>query len=233
MFEKTPGNSFLVAKNKIMLEQHLAMTSISKNQNIFELGIFRGGSTAWLNESLQPKKLIAIDYKDNPVSPLENYIDKKNLRNVIKTYYSIDQKNIEQLNDIYQQEFGDQHLDLVIDDASHLLDESSKSFNFLFPRLRTGGTFILEDWAWAHTTAIEDSRVATHFSGKPPLSTLLMEIIMASASHPGLIDSININSDSAYITRGPAMLDVGSFDISKSYKIHQPYRLNDGLFLSD
>jgi hypothetical protein len=56
-----------------------------------------------------------------------------------------------------------------------------------------------------------------------------MEIIMASASHLGLIDSIN----SAYISRGPTKLDAGSFDISKPYKIHQPYRLNDGLFLSD
>jgi hypothetical protein len=42
-------------------------------------------------------------------------------------------------------EFGAMPLDLVSDDASHLLRETRASFNALFPRLRSGGEYIIED----------------------------------------------------------------------------------------
>ena len=53
--------------------------------------------------------------------------------------------------DLAQTGFGLKlQLDLVIDDASHLLPETTASFNVLFPRLRAGGLFVIEDWSWQH-----------------------------------------------------------------------------------
>ena len=37
-------------------------------------------------------------------------------------------------------------LDLVIDDASHLYGPTMASFEVLFPRLRPGGLYVIEDW---------------------------------------------------------------------------------------
>ena len=44
--------------------------------------------------------------------------------------------------------FGNRPLDLVMDDASHLGPQTRASFETLFPRLRAGGLYIIEDWSW-------------------------------------------------------------------------------------
>ena len=36
--------------------------------------------------------------------------------------------------------------DLIIDDASHMLGPTKTSFEVLFPRLRPGGLYFVEDW---------------------------------------------------------------------------------------
>ena len=55
------------------------------------------------------------------------------------------------MREILDHEFVDESIDLVIDDASHLYVETKASFEELFPRLRPGGLFIIEDWASGHT----------------------------------------------------------------------------------
>ena len=49
--------------------------------------------------------------------------------------------------EIMDREFGDAPLDLVVDDASHLYDETKVALEVLLPRVRPGGLFIIEDWA--------------------------------------------------------------------------------------
>ena len=48
---------------------------------------------------------------------------------------------------IVHKDFNGQ-LDLVIDDASHLYTETKKSFEILFPLLKAGGLYVIEDWSW-------------------------------------------------------------------------------------
>jgi hypothetical protein len=49
------------------------------------------------------------------------------------------------------EQFDGGPLDLVVDDCSHLYEPTRASFNELFPRLRPGGAYVIEDWVWAHT----------------------------------------------------------------------------------
>ena len=53
------------------------------------------------------------------------------------------------LRQIILRELADE-LDLVVDDASHTYEETKASFEFLFPLLRPGGIYVIEDWSWAH-----------------------------------------------------------------------------------
>ena len=90
----------------------------------------------------------------------------------------------------------------MIDDASHLLAESRSSFESLFPRLRPGGLYIIEDWNAGHRFA-DSRRAALNDPSRPdheaiqrriseritqqgfppkPLSRLLTELILARAS---------------------------------------------------
>ena len=50
------------------------------------------------------------------------------------------------LAEIVDEAFGDEPLDLVVDDCSHRYKPSRASFNELFPRLRPGGVYVIEDW---------------------------------------------------------------------------------------
>jgi len=117
-------------------------------KSIFELGIWDGGSTAFWFEYLQPDKLVAIDYLDRENDPtFEAYVERKRLSKRIRTYWRTNQADRERLREIVLTEFDDP-LDLVIDDASHELHATKTSFETLFPLLRPGGTYLLEDWSW-------------------------------------------------------------------------------------
>jgi hypothetical protein len=67
----------------------------------------------------------------------------------LKTYWGIDQADRQALCEIVGREF-DGALDLVIDDASHAYEPTRASFETLFPYLRPGGFYIIEDWAWSY-----------------------------------------------------------------------------------
>lgn len=40
-------------------------------------------------------------------------------------------------------------MDLVVDDASHFYEQTKTSFQTLFPLVRPGGMYIIEDWGWS------------------------------------------------------------------------------------
>jgi hypothetical protein len=80
-------------------------------------------------------------------------------------------------------------VDLVVDDASHTYEATKTSFEILFPLLRPGGIYIIEDWSWAHHPNYQ-SQDAT-FSNRRALSNLLFEQIMVLGS-TALISEIRV-----------------------------------------
>src|SRR5262249_20895591 len=113
--------------------------------NIFELGIWDGGSVAFWCECLHPKKHVAIDITERRDSTyFQRYTQAKGLQDRVRTYWGIDQADITTIRRIVAQEFA-APLDLVIDDASHLYGPTKVSFEALFPLLRQGGVYIIED----------------------------------------------------------------------------------------
>ena len=143
-----PG--LLLKKDRGLLEEldRFFRTSRTEAAAIFELGIWDGGSTAFWFEYFRPDKLVAIDYLDREDDPaFRAYVERQKLSNSLKTYWRTDQSDREQLRAIVGQEFA-VPLDLVIDDASHELHATRASFDTLFPLLRPGGLYLVEDWAW-------------------------------------------------------------------------------------
>jgi hypothetical protein len=138
---------------------------------------------------------------------------------------------------IVDQEF-DGPLDLIIDDSSHLMPQSRESFCALFPKLRPGGAYIVEDWSFAHrmdTTYLDadsegharDKAKATkptdaaavaawnqRLMGTAPLSLLLFELAIACAHVPGLIERIEIGPDLFTVRRGSSPVNSDRFQLS-------------------
>jgi predicted O-methyltransferase YrrM len=143
-----PG--LLLKKDRGLLEEldRFFSTSGTVATAIFELGIWDGGSTAFWFEYFCPDKLVAIDFLDREDDPaFREYVEHQNLSAKLKTFWRTDQSDRDRLRAIVDHEFATP-LDLVIDDASHELHATRASFETLFPLLRPGGLYLIEDWAW-------------------------------------------------------------------------------------
>jgi hypothetical protein len=169
------------------------------------------------------------------VANLESFLDAHRLRDRVRPYYGVDQADRDRLATIVAEEFEGDPIDLVIDDASHLLDPTRASFEVLFPRLRTSGLFVIEDWAWEHAIAhklfvaigsesptehVDEHELSLAFEalGMLPetlaplrsgqfLSDLVSEIIVRKANGDATIGDVAVRPFGAEIRRGPATGD--------------------------
>jgi predicted O-methyltransferase YrrM len=169
---------------------------------IVEIGIRDGGSTSFFAHLARPEKLVAVDIKRPSSTALDDFIDAQGLDDVIVPYYEVDQADESTLATIVEREFGTQCLDLVVDDASHQLDPTRRTFNALYPRLRPGGMYLIEDWST--TYLLPDQR---------PMTALILELIMACVDHEAF-EQITIDGRSLWVRRGHAEIESGSFDVA-------------------
>lgn len=180
--------NFTLVKTKSFINQYLSMTSENFG-HILELGIFQGGSLVFFDKIFKPNRMVGLDIMPNKIPALENYI-KSNATH-IKTYYKSSQGDERLLQKIVKDDLEGQ-LDLVVDDASHLYELTKESFSVLFPLLRAGGTYLIEDWAWSHRENAQTSKHPWH--KKPALTNLLFEIINEFGGGKE-IEHIYINND--------------------------------------
>ena len=120
----------------------------------------------------------------------------------------VDQADRGRLARIADEVFGDAPLDLVVDDCSHLYEATRASFNELFPRLRVGGIYTIEDWNWTH-----EERVAEMFADQVPLTRFILELMLVVASGSGVISEIAVADGLVRVTRGDEEVEARDFDI--------------------
>jgi SAM-dependent methyltransferase len=206
------GADFWLFKVRPLIERYAQLVEELRPRHIFELGIFQGGSTAFLFELARPSRLVAIDRAPPKGGILNQYIAGRDLGDVVRVYDDVDQADRSRLARITAEAFGDEPLDLVIDDCSHLYEPSRASFNELFPRLRPGGVYVIEDWRWAHAPLA--SGQDGMWPDEVPLTRLAFELVLALPSVPGLIADIAINVEAVEVRRGDAQVDPAGFDVS-------------------
>jgi hypothetical protein len=204
---------FCIIKPRWQIERYEELVRRESPKNIFELGIWAGGSTAFLALLARPEKLVAVELSADPAAALETFVKQRRLGGVIATHYGVDQSDTARLREIFDQEFPGGSLDLVVDDASHQVEQTRASFNVLFPRLSPGGTYLIEDWSWAHNAG----PAFKPWSERTPLSVFIFELMMVCAHHPTIIEQILIKKGSAFVRRGSEAIDPDSFDVTENY----------------
>jgi SAM-dependent methyltransferase len=207
------GADFLVFKPRSLVEQYVEWLDRIRPANLVELGVYQGGSTAMLAEIVRPRSLVAIDLKPiQRAAALRRYVESSELGDAIHVHGEVDQGDRARLAEIVDEAIeGD--IDLVIDDCSHLYGPTSASFNELFPRLRPGGVYMIEDWRWAHPSADDDDDVGM-FPGEVPLTRLIFDLVLAVPWVPGVIADITVTPDSVLVTRGEAEVEPSGFDVA-------------------
>ena len=204
-------DGFVLGKTAPVVNTYIEKFRTVQDVNIFEIGIKRGGSTAFFFELFQPKTIAAIDI-GAPAPVLERWIDENHLRNRVKSFYEVNQADVPRLNAIYEQVFGDELLDFVMDDASHLLEETRASFNALFPRLRPGGAYVIEDWVVHECFRGWEALLPPEFHNVAPMSELIKTIVVASAISPQVVAEVVTGAAFVLVRRGEAELGA-DFDV--------------------
>jgi predicted O-methyltransferase YrrM len=206
-------NDFFIFKHRALVERYAKLIDELRPQRIFELGIFGGGSTVFFAAAAPSARVVAIDLK--PVASqferLQQHVTAGGLD--VRAYAGVDQTDRARLAQIVADDFDDAPLDLVVDDCSHLYGPSRASFNELFPRLRPGGAYVIEDWPWAHPPVGDEDAVGM-YPDETPLTRLLFEIVLAIPGAPGVATDITIYDTMAVIRRGEAEVDRATFDIA-------------------
>jgi SAM-dependent methyltransferase len=209
-------DAFPLEKTRAMVEFYLERFGALPVGAMFEIGIRFGASIALFHRLLKPKKLVAIDIVKDAPPALENHIRANGAEATLRPHFGIDQGDVAAVRRVVVEEIGNGSLDLVIDDGCHWLAESRTAFNTLFPRVRPGGAYVLEDWGWAHWPGIWQDHGGL-WADRPSLTQLLLELVMTAASRPDVVASMEVRPDLALVWRGTAQLDAG-FDISRFYR---------------
>jgi len=204
---------FLLLKEK-RLVQNLMKLFPEPIDNMIELGIFGGGSIALYEQLLSPARFVGVDIDRERVGALDEYLERHSATERVKLYYGTDQGDREALRKIARDNFNGQPLDLVIDDCSHRYEPCKASLNTLFPLLRPGGVYLIEDWSWAHG---RDKYFEVFGGEKHPLSKLIFESVLVSATHSRIISEVIINTYQVALVRGPQAIEDGHFDVSEDY----------------
>lgn len=200
---------FVFQKTKPLVDQYAIFwraLSAFRVSHILELGIWDGGSMAFWCEYFKPqlRRYVGIDkgrYGESPY--FRRYLASRGLEPRVTAYWGVDQADSARLREIVGEAF-DGPLDLIMDDASHMYSQTRKSFEALFPFLRPGGLYVIEDWAWAHW---KEFQPPDHpWAGQTPLTRLICELVEATGTSTELISGLRVHEGFAVVERGPLRL---------------------------
>ncbi len=180
-------NDFTIMKTREFLTHYLDLVG-GNYKKVLELGVYQGGSFVFLDSILQPDKISAIEISDVPIPALDGYVAKNKGRAVV--HYATSQDDVAALQRIVADDFNGE-LDLVVDDASHFYEPSRVSFQTLFPKLRHGGMYIIEDWTWSFQASFQDDDAP--WTKQNSLTNLVIDLMEEMAVAP-FIESIEISS---------------------------------------
>jgi predicted O-methyltransferase YrrM len=210
---------FIIMKSRDNIEEYIRVLGLaaSEFENILELGVMLGGSCAFFNALLCPRNHLAVDLveRQTGLAELENMIAQQGRK--LHTAFGVYQDDVDRIVQLFEELMGvPASFDLIIDDASHDYVVTLRSFNRLFPRLRSGGIYVLEDWGWAHWRGIWQDPEDANFQ-RPAMSNVVLHTALCCTSGAGnIISHIDVTPVSAYVYRGPAQLDA-RFAVESSY----------------
>jgi len=218
-----------VRKNRKFVNRYLALEKEFRNCRMVEVGVDQGGGTSFFTKLLQPEALLAIELSNQPVISVAKFLADEDPEHRVSIHWGVDQSDRLKVPDLVSATFGDQSLDLVIDDASHVLTPTIATFEMLFPKLRPGGLFIIEDWSCKHLQEKDlDALIAADPKGKAdqklnaaitsavgtkfemPLSLLICQLVIAAGRNPEWITEVRATDGFCEIRRGTADIAPGT-----------------------
>jgi len=125
---------------------------------LLELGVHRGESLKTWGAYFPRGTVVGIDAYDHKA----DFSTHPNVR-----FELADQRDGERLSEICRRH-APSGFDIIIDDASHLGTFTLMSYQALFPHLKPGGLYCVEDWATGYWSDWPDGAAFSPFELQPP-----------------------------------------------------------------
>lgn len=210
---KTQADRVALLKDRDFLKIYKDLVLNEPVRSVFEIGFFQGGMPLFLADMVAPDKVVAIDWNP-PTDEVTSLIERSGLASTIKLIGNVDQADTRHIRSILDEQFRGQPLDLIIDDCSHFYPQTKACFEALFGYLRPGGKYVIEDWAWTHWPGAPWQTLDSPFYGRPSMTNLIFELIMALGSTIDVIASVNVASRACVIvTRGDGLPHKAAVDL--------------------
>lgn len=209
-------NRFVLVKNDTCMNFYTNWVG-EKPKTIMDVGLFEGGSIVLFDKLFRPERIVGLDLRRNPIQPLDKYASENPH---MKIYYGHSQDKPETLA-AARQNFPN-GIDLVVDDASHLYEQTKATFQMLFPMVSPGGVYVIEDWAWSFTAP--QQRADAPWAQKDAMANLIFEIVAMSAIY-GVIESVKIDSAMVAIRKSTGKLPDAPFDLTPHLRGRQMTRI--------
>jgi hypothetical protein len=197
----TKDDHLVLFKPKSLIDQYVTFWTQHPGytpQTLFEIGVWFGGSAVIWMEALHLRQLVAIDLLTRSgIRPFDDYMAKAGGR--LQVHWGVNQADRPRVRGIVTESFPE-GIDMVVDDGAHLYAETLAGFETVFPHLRPGGFYFIEDWAWAHWE--EDWGL----HGRQPLTRIVSELVEAVGSRKGPVASVTVLPGFVAVERGPGEL---------------------------
>lgn len=196
---------FILVKTGDMIKEYADRLANRQIDSLLELGILRGGSVAFFSEYLKPKRHMAVDIHRGE-GGLDTFATIVNGRageeRQLYVRYDISQADTATIISAYESRFGaEAEFDLIIDDASHNYALTLQAFNGLFPRVKPGGIYAIEDWGWGQWYEGGYQEPSNIEYANPALSNLILFCVLASTTRNAGISKVDITPDTVFVYR--------------------------------
>jgi hypothetical protein len=195
---------FVLMKDRANVLAYVSNLSGSPTRDFLELGIMRGGSCGLFESLYKPQNHMALDiYRQGSdgLDELESAVvaDGRHFR----AHFNLSQTDIPRILSEWKVLSGQPtpEFDVIVDDASHAYELSLASFNGLFPYVRAGGVYVIEDWGWAHWPG--PWQEPSHADYKSPaLSNLPIHCLISTTGGGGAISQVIMTPNQSFVFRG-------------------------------
>ena len=219
------GKFITLRKNREYTNRYLSLADEFQGCRCVEVGVDQGGSTSFFTKLLKPEKMLAFELSKQPVETVTRFLAHHDPQGRVEIHWGVDQSDRVEIPILLEKAFREYPLDIVIDDASHLLAPSTATFEMIFPRLRPGGLYILEDWSCAHlrdralkqrleqdphgelAQKFETALIAGH-KFEPPMSVLICQLLVAAGYNKEWISDLRVADGFCEVRRGSAEIEI-------------------------
>lgn len=134
-------------KNKSTLNDYYKIFTHFTPESVFEIGVMEGGSLVLWN-TLFNCKVVGVDCTSVNFTPSFRKYQRKETCDVGKqdiVTIILDVYNAGHLDEVADREFPE-GIDFIVDDGPHDIRSMRSNFNVLWPKLKKGGFYSIEDW---------------------------------------------------------------------------------------